>query len=714
MYAFANRCVLLLFITAVGLTSAVTQAQEPASEGQQEPVLEIKEIVVSTSRLPSVEESIYAVPSKVTIITAEEIEQSGAKTVQEAVQHATGIVMFNEVGNAFEQRIDLRGFNGQPVPSTSVFVDGTRVNNPDFNGINFDLIPLETIERIEIQPGPSAIYGKNAIGGVINIITKSGTEQHQMTVETMFGSYQRELYNTNISGPIGELNYYANFAREIEKGYRNEAAGRISRFFGKLGYQPSNTTDISVSYTYVKDRLQQAGSLPLSEAAINPRSNFTPGDFFKRENNSVKINGRRTFATGLTLAANASYRKLLQQGFVVGQTSQTDNVTNIESWSSTVQLTHDWDIGRHRNVLSLGGEVTRNEFGAEFFGFFFCCPGSPTITRTSTDEDILALYAQDTFHLGPWLILSTGVRYDHDQLSFTDKTAPMNNASRRFNRTTPRAGLTYLVAPTTSLYINYSEGFRTPTVNELFTSTGAFGTSDPDLSPVRSRNYELGFKAQIGTWSEVALALFQSDVRNEILFVCGDPACSFPSGIATNQNVDKTRRRGIELTLKGKYNQYLDGILNYSFTEATFQTDLTLNPFFPFVENVQKGDSFPLVPKHRLSLWGNYRPIPGLTISLGGLYVSTQFLLSDEENAQERLPGYLVLNGRISYEQPVPGGRLEGFLTLNNILDREYYTSGIIFPNAKTGGGAVERFLVPAPTIAIYGGLSYRFESFSR
>ncbi len=64
MYAFANRCVLLLFITAVGLTSAVTQAQEPAPEGQQEPVLKIEEIVVSTSRLPSVEVSIYAVPSK--------------------------------------------------------------------------------------------------------------------------------------------------------------------------------------------------------------------------------------------------------------------------------------------------------------------------------------------------------------------------------------------------------------------------------------------------------------------------------------------------------------------------------------------------------------------------------------------------------------------------------------------------------------------------
>ena len=83
--------------------------------------------------------------------------------------------MFNEVGNEFEQRVDLRGFNGQPVTGTSVFVDGVRVNVPDFNGVNYYLIPIETIERIEILPGASAIYGKNALGGVINIITKRGT-----------------------------------------------------------------------------------------------------------------------------------------------------------------------------------------------------------------------------------------------------------------------------------------------------------------------------------------------------------------------------------------------------------------------------------------------------------------------------------------------------------------------------------------------------------
>jgi len=70
------------------------------------------------------------------------------------------------------------------------------------------------------------------------------------------------------------------------------------------------------------------------------------------------------------------------------------------------------------------------------------------------------------------------------------------------------------------------------------------------------------------------------------------------------------------------------------------------------------------------------------------------------------------LNTRVSYERPVPGGRLAGFFMINNLLDQKYFTQGIIFPNVLTGGGALERFVVPAPGIAFYGGLSYRFESF--
>ncbi len=121
------------------------------------------------------------------------------------------------------------------------------------------------------------------------------------------------------------------------------------------------------------------------------------------------------------------------------------------------------------------------------------------------------------------------------------------------------------------------------------------------------------------------------------------------------------------------------------------------------------GDTFPLVPKHPLGITGNVYPATGWTVSLMGLYVSTQFFLNDEINAQPRLPGYFRMDARVAYERSVPGGVLKAFLMLNNILDQKYSTSGILASNALTGGGAIERFIVPAPGIAIYGGLSYTF-----
>ena len=668
----------------------------------------LEEVVVTSTRLPGDPVESLVLPAKITVITADDIQKSGSKTVQEAIQYATGIVMYDQVGNAFQQTVDLRGFNGQPVPSTSVFVDGVRVNEPDFNTVNFDLIPLEAVERIEIVPNASAIYGKNALGGAINIITKRGSAKPQATGETLFGSFHRERYNINTSGPLGKFDYYTNFTREIENGFRDESDARISRFTGKLGFRPSDQTDLTVSYNYVKSRLLQAGSLPLSVAAIDRKRNFTPGDFFDSETNFVRVNGRRTLPLGLTLDGNIFYRRLAQEQFTVGQTSQSDNILQTESKGGALQLTHKWTPMEFNNDFVFGGEFTRNDFSTRSSGFFFCCPGViPGLT--TTNEDILGVYAQDTLKLASSLLFTAGARYDHDQISFVDNLNAGNSGNKRFSRITPRGGVTYLITPDASLYFSYSQGFRVPTTLELFASQGIFGTSNPGLKPVRSHNYEVGTKIRLGVWGEGNLALYQSDVRDEIFTACGDPSCL---GVPSNINIDKSRRRGLEASLKLKQNKYLDGVLNYTYTVATIETDLVLSPVFPLVENVQRGDSFSLVPKHRLGFTGNYHPMPEWTLSLTGLYVSTQFHLNDEQNIQPRLPGYFVLNTRVSYERPVPGGRLAGFFMINNLLDQKYFTQGIIFPNVLTGGGALERFVVPAPGIAFYGGLRYRFESF--
>ncbi len=136
----------------------------------------------------------------------------------------------------------------------------------------------------------------------------------------------------------------------------------------------------------------------------------------------------------------------------------------------------------------------------------------PFNSRTDTNENILGLYAQDSLSLLPNLILTAGVRYDQDsiQTTFEDSFTPPGVGKKTFNRTNPRAGLTYLIHPISSVYFNYSQGFRVPTFFELFPARGA---SNPNLKPVTSDNFEIGGKTGLWNWGEASLSLFRSNVR---------------------------------------------------------------------------------------------------------------------------------------------------------------------------------------------------------
>jgi iron complex outermembrane receptor protein len=176
-------------------------------------------------------------------------------------------------------------------------------------------------------------------------------------------------------------------------------------------------------------------------------------------------------------------------------------------------------------------------------------------------------------------------------------------------------------------------------------------------------------------------------VRDEILFVVTDPVNFF----GRNENIDKTLRRGVELSLKARYRKWLDGFLNYTVTKATFETDVLLSS-----GQVHKGDELPLVPRHRVGVGVNTYPLDGLTLSLLGQYVSDQFMLRDEPNHAKKVADYFVLNARIAYQWK----QLTGYVNFNNLTDRKYSTSGILVD---------EPFRVPAPSFNVFAGLSFRY-----
>jgi iron complex outermembrane receptor protein len=169
-------------------------------------------------------------------------------------------------------------------------------------------------------------------------------------------------------------------------------------------------------------------------------------------------------------------------------------------------------------------------------------------------------------------------------------------------------------------------------------------------------------------------------------------------------NIPESRRRGFEGTVKARYESLLEITFNYTYLEAVSRAQYVNSNSG---QTVDVGDTLPLVPKHRLGLIGNLHPLEGWTVSLMGLYVSTQFGLFDESNQFPRLPGYFQLNSRIAYERSVPGGLLSGFLLVNNMLDQKYFSYGSTF-----GADPSSRFVVPAPGLAVYGGIGYKFDGF--
>jgi iron complex outermembrane receptor protein len=176
-------------------------------------------------------------------------------------------------------------------------------------------------------------------------------------------------------------------------------------------------------------------------------------------------------------------------------------------------------------------------------------------------------------------------------------------------------------------------------------------------------------------------------VRNEILFIVVDPISFF----GRNENIARTLRRGIELSLKARYQNWLDAFINYTAMKATFETDVLL-----LSGQVRKGDELPLVPRHRVSVGINTYPIEGLTVSLLGNYVGSQFMQRDEPNQAKKVIDYFVLNSRLAYQWK----EWTGYVNFNNLTNRKYSTSGILVN---------EPFRVPAPTFNVFAGLSFQY-----
>jgi outer membrane receptor protein involved in Fe transport len=682
----------------------------------QEPIQRLPEVRVTAPAPLADVLSPSSTPSRIDGLGETDLRRVRPSVLPEALERLPGVSLSNEQGSRLQPSLTLRGFTASPVTGIpqglSVFLDGVRLNEPTAEEVNFDLIPLEDVERVEVIRGPSVLFGRNTLGGAVNLVTRRGQSARELVPEIVVGSFGRRDYRLRLGGEARPLDYALSVTESLDDGFRDVTAARVSRVFAKLGLQAGGT-DAAVSYQWSDDHIEQAGSLPEVLARRDRAANFTP-DFFAPRLHQAIVNVEHAVTESLTVGVNAFGRVLDAEQFNVNRLGPNSRLlTETRSAGGTLELRHSATVAGRRNVLVTGLDYAHHRVGARTLAE---SDGVALLAASLADtQDAVGVFAQDSLTLardflvaGSTLVLTAAGRWDWLRHDITDRLGGPSEGQHRFSRLDPRAGVNVNLGAV-GAYASYAEGVRAPAFLELTCAgPGAIcpglqvGVApDPPLHPVTARSYEVGVTTRPRGWLDVDVSAFRIDVRDDIFSVA-------PAGTigVFFQNVARTRRQGLETSIRARAGQRLDGYVTYAYTRATFQSTTELaTPVPPGIETVRAGDSLALVPRHRITAGLAYRPWSWATFSLDANHVGEQFLRGDEVNQRRPLSAYTVVNVGAAFRT----GGLETFVRVTNALNAEYETFGTFAVNAAAAGAPVQRFVTPAPPIGALVGVQYAF-----
>lgn len=244
---------------AVLATAVIAAAPAGAEEGTDTPTVTV------TAPFRGVPTKISKAGSAVTVVTAEEIRRTGARTLADVLDTAPGVALGTAGGEGGTTSVYIRGAaNGQSL----VLIDGVRVGDPSNTdaGFNFGAYPLDNVERIEVLRGPqSALYGSDAMGGVINIVTKRPEGPLQAEVSSEFGSFRSHRETVSVSAAAGDFSLLAGGSNLGTSGFSSYSGGseddgtRRLAGYGKLSWQAAEDLAIDVAVDGARTRLQYDG-----------------------------------------------------------------------------------------------------------------------------------------------------------------------------------------------------------------------------------------------------------------------------------------------------------------------------------------------------------------------------------------------------------------------------------------------------------------------
>ena len=629
--------------------------------------------VVSANRF----ESIAAPGLNLSVIKAADIEQSPATNIQDLLRGIAGVQVIPMTGaSGVDAQVDIRGFGEAAYANVVVLIDGVRVNPADSASPVWSQIPLAAIERIEVLKGSGTIlYGDQATGGAINIITKKGGHNAASGYVTA-GSFGHQEAGVSLSGAT-EQGYATLFARTLSAdGYRDNSGQNLGSVAGRVGaYVPLG--EVYADYALFREDVRAPGALYRSGYESNPRGTRYPKDASIREGHRFALGTKLGLAEGVSFEAEAT-------------TAQDNTEMNYRSSGSLGTRDRDTQslTPRVRVQHGLAGFASETVVGIDYYEAKIR-GASPALEMTqSVDQKSTAYYVQNTTHLTQPLSLTTGyrsqtVRQSAYQSAVPSWGYPEMSGNVQHAREAYDVTLTY-AQPTWNAYGKVGKTFRFANADELF----GFDTVNyvpmfaGDIRPQHGNLIELGGSTKVGAQGLVRGSVFSMELTDEIGYD------SNANGFGANVNFDKTRRNGLELEGSWKFSSKLSSSLSYHYIDAKFR------------EGSYAGLEVPMVAKQKVTLQTTWDAGAHGLYSLFVNTVSDRKFAQDFDGSHGRVAGYTTVDLAASWKL---SPKLKLTARVNNLFDKQYaaYAGYSSFKN--------DTFYMPADGRAAYVTLGYAF-----
>ena len=666
-------------------------------------------VVVTGSRF---EENLNEVPADIKVITRDEIANSTSQNIPDVLSQIGGLNVRSTNGGQLnlDATVDMGGYGAAANSNTLVLVDGQRINPIDSGNINWESVPIDSIERIEILRGGASVqYGNGAVGGVINIITNGNrTKLNQASVA--YGSFGTTIGNAIVRDGVDQTTYQVTANTSNSNGWRQNSAANAYSFDGKItqsfGGIDKIYTDLFYAYTNARNPggvIGQVGSgNPQAAKFNNIGSNTTVSNSGMRFGGTKELNTKNIaeldgyYSNKSTFFYNPWYDT--SAAYVAASPSYGASLSNLNGWTFNLSPRFKSTFGNDGSGI-IGYEFNQSRQGnydAYSPNVYTAMINAGKITngnsyhQNAQSASILnqSIYGIAKLALTNDVDFSGGYRHQTQDASAYDNNVTSNNGilngSQTYSANAGDAALNYSYQKNQKVYIKWNQSYRFPNIDEFWGMDQNWKrTFNGILKPQTTQSYEIG-----GNWLTTLVnlrgSIFSSVTQNEIRY-------DIDNGVNMNTEYN-INRRGVNLDGSSNITNKLTLSAGGQFQKSTYANG-------PYA-----GYSVALSPDLLLNARANYAIDSNW--SFGGVvnYVGNQHYeaaLSDYSSLN-LMPAYTVGDIFVNYVEK----QWDAKLTVKNVGNARYANYGGYLWATGTG---YSYFYYPSDGRSIFMTLKYNF-----